>query len=161
MLTKQVEGLVFGVQGIDFWCTGDRVGRCWIIFFVHGKMVLSQVTFVFMDTKLYGIKFSWTSHLCTAYNRNFDPYWDKAFPILYLTKLSCCILAFHHLIFTNGFFRNIFLGIAKHYEFGKSLNEFGCFNFLDANGLLGSIERLNQVSVFGRCYLSLLSFAMY
>ena len=53
------------------------------------------------------------------------------------------------------------MGIAKHYELGKSLNEFSCFNFLETNGLLGSIERLNQVSVFGQCYFSLFSFAIY
>ncbi|KAK9989457.1 hypothetical protein SO802_029696 [Lithocarpus litseifolius] len=41
--------------------------------------------------------------------------------------------------------KNIFKGIAKHYEIGKSLHEFSCFNFLDTYSLLGSIERLNQI----------------
>ena len=58
----------------------------------------------------------------------------------------------HHLIFSNDFFRDTLMSIAKHYETGESLPEEVYLKLLAARTFRAGSQSLRQVCVFGCCY---------
>ena len=74
--------------------------------------------------------------------------------------LSCCILAFHRLILSNGLFRDTHMGIGKHYDTQESIPESLCRDLLKNVNLFRGLDGLQQVSLFGWCYFFLPCFLL-
>ncbi len=76
-------------------------------------------------------------------------------------NIICRLLASHYFIlmslsdFSNGFFRDTLMSIAKHYETGESLPEEVYLKLLAARTFRAGSLSLRQVSAFGWCYFFL------